>query len=372
MSTRFVAAALAASALCMAMPLSAAESVVIAREDGKQSLKQPQVACAADGSIHVVYGAGDTVLYSHSSDGQSFKTPVEAFRCPNLSLGMRRGPRIAVAGTVPVITAIGGPQGKGRDGDLQAWRMAADGGSWSGPVNVNDSPASAREGLHGMAAGPDGSLWCTWLDLRSGKTEIYAAHSTDGGATWEPNLRVYRSPGGSVCECCHPSIVVDEMGKVSILFRNSVGGNRDMYVTTSTDGKQFTPAKKLGTGTWKLDACPMDGGMISVDGKERLYTVWRRDKSLFLTSGGTKETPLGVGEQPWLAATAAGPIAVWTSRREGDLWMLRPKAKEPTKIASDARDPVVVAVSGKDQAVVCWEGRTGGQRALLASVIDLK
>ncbi len=373
MPTRFCIGLVAAIGMWCDLPVAAAEPVIVAREDGKQLFKQPQVACASDGSIHVAYGVGDTVRYSHSDDGgQSFAPATEAFRCPNLSLGMRRGPRIALVGVMPIITAIGGPQGKGRDGDLQAWRLSSESGSWSGPVNVNDAPASAREGLHGMAAGPDGSLWCTWLDLRSGKTEIYAAHSTDSGATWEPNLRAYRSPGGSVCECCHPSIVVDGMGKVSILFRNSVGGNRDMYVTTSADGKQFTPAKKLGTGTWKLDACPMDGGMLSVDGKERLYTVWRRDKSLFLTSGGPKETPLGFGEQPWLAATAAGPIVVWTNRREGDLWMLRPKAKEPTKIASDARDPVVVAVPGKDRAVVCWEGRTGGQRALLASVVDIK
>ncbi len=355
------------------LPLVAAEAVVIARGEGKQTPKQPQVVLAEDGSIHVAFGIGEWVHYSCSRDsGKSFSPAVEAFRCPNLSLGMRRGPRIALVGMTPVITAIGGPQGKGRDGDLHAWRLIPESGAWSGPVNVNDTPASAREGLHGMAAGPNGSVWCTWLDLRSGKTEIYAARSTDGGATWGANQLVYHSPSGSVCECCHPSIAVDVAGKVSILFRNSVGGNRDMYVTTSADGERFTPAKKLGTGTWKLDACPMDGGMLSVDGKERLYTVWRRDKSLFLTSGGPKEISLGFGEQPWLAATAAGPIAVWVNRREGDLWMLRPKAKEPTKIASDARDPVVVAVPGKDQAVMCWEGRTGSQRALLASVVDLK
>ncbi len=373
MSARIVIAAAVAAGMWCALPVVAAEPVTIAREEGKQPFKQPQVACASDGSIHVAYGAGDAVFYSHSNNGgQSFAPATEAFRCPNLSLGMRRGPRIALVGVTPVITAIGGPQGKGRDGDLQAWRLSSESGSWSGPVNVNDTLASAREGLHGMAAGPDGSVWCTWLDLRSGKTEIYVARSTDAGATWGANQLVYHSPSGSVCECCHPSIAVDVAGKVSILFRNSVGGNRDMYVTTSADGKPFTPAKKLGTGTWKLDACPMDGGMLSVDGKERLYTVWRRDKSLFLTSGGPKETSVGFGEQPWLAATAAGPVAVWTSRREGDLWMLRPRAKEPTKIASDARDPVVIAVPGKDQAVVCWEGRTGGQRALLASVVDIK
>lgn len=373
MSARYCLGLVAAVGLWCELPVGAAETVIIARDDGKQAFKQPQVACAADGSIHVAYGAGDTVFYSHSRDGgQSFVPAMEAFRCPNLSLGMRRGPRIALARTVPIITAIGGPQGKGRDGDLQAWRLSSETGMWSGPVRVNDAPASAREGLHGMASGGDGSVWCTWLDLRSGKTEVYAARSADGGITWEANQLVYRSPGGSVCECCHPSIAVGEKGQVSILFRNSVSGYRDMYVTTSVDGKQFSPAKKLGTRSWKLDACPMDGGMLAAAGKDRLYTIWRRDKSLVLTTGSPKETPLGLGEQPWLAATATGPVVVWTNRREGDLWILLPKAKEPTKLASEARDPVVVALPGKEQAVVCWESRVGGQRTLLASIIDLK
>lgn len=360
-------------ATAMWLPLAAAEAVVIAREYGKLPLKQPQVGCAADGSIHLAYGAGDVVLYSRSDDGgQSFSPSVEAFRCPNMSLGMRRGPRIAVAGTEPIITVIGGPQGKGRDGDLQAWRMQAESGSWLGPVNVNDASASAREGLHGMAAGPGNNLWCTWLDLRSGKAEVYAARSTDGGATWEANQLVYRSPDGSVCECCHPSIAIDAANKVSILFRNSIGGNRDMYLTTSIDGKTFAPAKKLGNGTWKLAACPMDGGMLAVDGKGRIDTIWRRDKSLFLATVGTTETPLGPGEQPWIAATHAGPVAVWTDHREGDLWMLRPHDKRPTKLATQARDPVVAAVRGRDQVVVCWEGRSDGQRALLAMIVDIK
>jgi len=359
--------------LLIMTPTFAAEPVVIAKGDGNQSPKQPQAALAADGTVHVAYGVGDTVFYTRSDDGgQTFSPAGEAFRCPNLSLGMRRGPRIAVAGTVPVITVIGGPQGKGRDGDLQAWRLPSESGSWSGPGSVNDAPASAREGLHGMAAGPDGSAWCTWLDLRSGKTEIYAARSPDGGATWGPNQLVYRSPDGSVCECCHPSIAVDAAGKVSILFRNSLGGNRDMYLTTSADGLRFAPAKKVGSGTWKLNACPMDGGMLAVDGKGRIDTAWRREKSLFLTTGGTKETPLGPGEQPWIAATSAGPVVVWTGRREGDLWMLRPQDKQPSKLAEEARDPVVVSVTGKDQVVVCWEGRADGQRALLATVIDIK
>ncbi len=133
-----------------------------------------------------------------------------------------------------MITAIGGPQGKGRDGDLVAHRSQDGGKTWSGPVKVNDVDASAREGLHAMTASPDGTLWCVWLDLREKGTKLFSSKSTDGGATWSKNSLVYRSPDGSICECCHPSIVADR-NAVHILFRNSLKGDRDMYLVTSRD-----------------------------------------------------------------------------------------------------------------------------------------
>ena len=110
-----------------------------------------------------------------------------------------------------------------------------DGKTWQGPARVNDVADSAREGHHAMASGADGSIWCVWLDLRDKKSEIYAAVSNDDGATWTANQCIYRSPDGSVCECCHPSVVVSGH-HVHVMFRNSIGGHRDMYVTSSTDG----------------------------------------------------------------------------------------------------------------------------------------
>ncbi len=46
-----------------------------------------------------------------------------------------------------------------------------------------------------------------WLDLREKGTVLYASKSMDHGETWSKNILVYRSPDGSICECCHPSII---------------------------------------------------------------------------------------------------------------------------------------------------------------------
>jgi hypothetical protein len=276
-----------------------------------------------------------------------------------------------VTETAVVVTAIGGPQGKGRDGDLQAWRSADGGQTWTGPVRVNDVEASAREGLHGMASGPDATVWCTWLDLRAKSSEVYAARSLDGGQTWQPNICVYRSPDGHVCECCHPSIAVDSRG-VHVLFRNWLDGRRDMYVVSSNDGVTFGDARKLGEGSWKLDACPMDGGMIAVDPQGKLVTAWRRDRQVYLARvDGSQEQLLGPGEQPWIATTAAGPVVVWTGAREGELWLKEPGATPPQKLATQAAFPMLAAApQGRGPVVVCWEGSRNGQQALFVKSID--
>ena len=359
----------------LATNLFAVEPIVIVSDDNAKAPKQPQAAVATDGTVHLVYGSGDAVFHCRSTDGGlSFEKPKEAFRTSNLSLGMRRGPRIAVANKTLVVTAIGGQQGKGRDGDLRAWRSVDRGATWKGPVNVNDTPDSAREGLHGMSAGVDGLVWCVWLDLRDKRTEVFASKSIDGGATWQANVRVYQSPDGNVCECCHPSMVVAD-GVVTVMFRNSLAGNRDMYIATSKDGGMtFTPAKKLGQGAWKLDACPMDGGMLSAGPKGSLATVWRRKGEVFMVAdNGGNEKSLGRGEQPWVASSKRGTIIVWTASREGDLLIQMAGENQPQKLSEGARDPMVAsATDGEGPVIACWESKREGQSIISAARIDLR
>ena len=360
-------------ALCTGILWADETPQVLAQGSGTNGPKQPQAYVSSDGIVDVVYAVGDEILVSTSRDrGATFTRATTAIRCPNLSAGMRRGPRVVRTKSALVVTAIGGKQGKGRDGELFAWHSTDDGTTWSDLSTVNDVPAAAREGLHGMATGPNGDVWCVWLDLRNGKSEVYTSSSTDDGQTWTKNALVYRSPGGSVCECCHPSIIVNDAA-VNVMFRNSLAGSRDMYVATSKNGgKAFTAAKKIGQGTWKLDACPMDGGMLTAGSKDSLVTVWRRDGEIFTASTGGREQLLGRGEQPWITYSASGPVIVWTTGREGDLLVQSPAFKQPKKLAGAARDPMVSsAANGEGPVIVCWESKLNGQSVVLAASVDV-
>jgi len=335
------------------------------------SPRQPQLAVGDDGVIHLVFGDGTRLYYTHSKGVAPlrFARPVKVADVPNMPLGMRRGPRVAAAGNTIVVTAIGGPKGKGRDGDLFAWRSTDVGKTWKGPARVNDAEASAREGLHAMAASPDGTFACTWLDLRTRRTTLQVSTSKDG-QKWSSNVLAYESPSGSICECCHPSLVYDENKSLHLFWRNSIDGFRDMYRSVSTDGgKSFAAALKLGIGSWKLNACPMDGGSIAIH-EGKALTAWRREHVVYATFGDDeKEVRLGDGEQPAVAALDSGALVVWIKRRPGDLLLQREMDAKPTRLATDAADPVAASSSDGKHAIIAWEGKANGRAAIFVQSI---
>lgn len=269
--------------------------------------RQPQLA-SRGGLTALTFGAGNAIYFASSGDGgKNWSQAVKVAEAGVLSLGMHRGPRIVIGSGVIVISAVAGRKGRGQDGDLRTWRSLDGGKTWSPGPQVNDAPASAREGLHAMAAGPGNRLFAVWLDDREGKKALYGAASGDGGASWK-NQRMYRPSGGSICECCHPSVMFGSNGQIYAMFRNSLGGFRDLYLMTSTNSGRSFSQQKLGEGAWKLDACPMDGGGLVVDGAG-VRTVWRRGDTVYEARPGKPEREIAKGKNP----TAAGSWTAWTS-----------------------------------------------------------
>ena len=302
---------------------------------------EPQLA-GAGRRVGLVFGRDDGIYFALSRDGgRTFGLPAAIATGGRLHLGHRRGPRLALVGDTFVVTAI---VGKGRDeGDLLAWRSTDEGRSWTGPARLNRVEASAREGLHGMAAG-GGLVAVVWLDLRGTGTQVYAAVSRDHGATWSSDYLAYAEPSGSVCECCHPSVAVSAKGELAIMFRNHVGGARDLYlVRGATDGKPGA-AVKLGQGTWSLNACPMDGGSVAFAGEGKPVTAWRRASEVFLARPGAPEVSLGEGSDPVVAATEDG--ATYTVWRRGEGLVLASSRQEGVRpLAEQGRSPALLPLA---------------------------
>ncbi len=332
---------------------------------------QPQLTIGSDGRVWMVYGqagdappakadgqkheghrpqgrSGDVFVVSSKDGGATFSQPSKVASVPKLMLGMRRGPRIAAQGDRITVTIIAH--------ELLAFTSTDGGKTWSEPATINEVPTSAREGLHDLAGAADGQLFVTWLDLRNGKMELWGAASKDGSRSWAKNEQVYRSPDKSICECCHPSALFDADGNLAVMWRNSIEGSRDMWLTTRAKGAaQFSAARKLGEGTWKIAGCPMDGGRILALGGGQFGAVWQRNGEVFISRGEGAEMNLGKGKQPVAVHTGnAPPMVIW--QQGADLVSLASlHGSEPVKQASDARFPSIVALPGGKGVLVAYE-----------------
>ena len=325
--------------------------------------REPQLA--ANGSaVALTFGAGSAIYFTVSHDsGRTFSTPVKVEQAGNILLTHHRGPRIAFSGKTIVISAIASKtagsdahaHGAGPDGDLFVWRSTDGGKIWSQAIRVNDVPNSPNEALHTLAADAKGNLFLAWLDHRTGKgTTLYGARSADAGATWSKNFLVYQSPDGTICECCHPSSAFTPDGELLVMWRNWLDGSRDMYLARSRAGASFGPAEKLGMGTWKLKGCPMDGGGVVIS-RQRVFTAWRREGTVYLAEPGVHETALGQGKDLAVAAGRKGAYVAWVSASGVEL---RAPDAAPVTLSKDGAFPAITVLS--DGAVVAaWQERDG-------------
>jgi hypothetical protein len=311
---------------------------------------QPQLAAVGE-RVYLVFGRGAGISVARSLDaGETFSAPASLPVSGKLALGMRRGPRVAATQNAVLVTAVVGARGGGADGDVVAYRSTDGGSTWAAPVVVNDVPGAAREGLHAMAASPGGLVVIAWLDLRERGMRLYTAVSRDHGATWLPDALVYASPSGSICECCHPSVGIDEDGRIAIMFRNNLDGNRDMFVVRSGDARTFGSATKVGTRSWTLNACPMDGGGVAL-GDEGMVAAWRREDGIFLSTAAIAEQRVGTGRDPVVAQSGARRDLAWSSA--AGIALMRNSA-EPMLLGA-GRFPTILAFPNK--TVVAWEDK---------------
>jgi len=305
----------------------------------------PAIVSDAEETIHLVFGHDSTIFYAvENKQSSSFSQPQAIATLPQLVAGAKRGPQIAVTPKYVVVTAVN------RAGDVFAYSLDRHSGKWSPAKRINDVPEIAKEGFQAVAAASEGTFHATWLDLRDDKrNKLVMATSNDGGRTWSANRVVYRSPSGTICECCKVSIAARE-NDVFIQFRNWLEGSRDLYLAHSTNGGiTFSPPQKLGAGTWKLNACPMDGGAVSISSTGRPLTVWRRENMLYTCRPGEQEKAVAAGRNVTATTRSENSALAWD---EGGTVWLKYNDKGPVAIGKGQMPSVALF---EKSAVCVWE-----------------
>lgn len=209
--------------------------------------------------------------------------------------------------------------------------VSRDGGkTFAAPTKVNDDSAPASHGMHSLAIGGDGKVFMAWLDERNIKTEaknfsgdemiemqekdlpsgfnfvkahhnsnqssenkteeskpekkemshenaepnseIFFAFSNDGGKTFSKNIKL----SSEVCPCCKTNLAVDKNGKIYASWRQVVGDNFRHIAVASMEngGAKFSAPVIVSDDRWQINACPVSGAPMRIDGENDLKIVW--------------------------------------------------------------------------------------------------
>ena len=299
-----------------------------------------------DINVYMVFALGDSILFCSSYDkGKSFSAPAVVTVLPELGLGGGRGPQI-VSSKAQLIVAAADSKG-----NIYTFVKKKTVAGWKKGGRINDVADVAKEQFVSLASNNQGEVYAVWLDLRGDKkNKIMGASSRDAGSTWSKNKIIYRSPEGTVCECCKPSVKMKNQ-LVVVMFRNLLQGNRDLHIIQSLDGGiNFGKAQKLGEGSWKLNGCPMDGGGLVINNDNSIETVWRREGNIYRCEAGKKEEIITAGKQCVVAGNKGSSFIAFV--KEGKV-CYRPANGAKVELGTGAY-PQLTSIN-KYSAFCAWE-----------------
>ncbi len=256
------------------------------------------VQVGTDGKVYVawiMYEGADPydcdILFARSTDGgQTFSTPTYVNPLEDEARHYHPWITVSANGTIYVAYAKRNSTSVG----VYLARSQNGGASFSPPVRIDDEDTGTRyRGGVQVTIAPDGDLHATWTDGRAGDgtqyMDIYYATSSDGGASFSPNIRVNddsivtppdthphftRGVQGS------PSIVADSTSRVHIVwedFRNFVHESaycRDVYYASSEAGMAFT--KNLRANPYNASAVFVDCAdpVVAIDTQDTLFMAY--------------------------------------------------------------------------------------------------
>lgn len=229
--------------------------------------------------------------------------------------------------------------------DIRFARSSDRGQTFEASVRVNDNPGLSGRNGSMPVPGPGGEIYVSWgMDDRTSPEGIYLAKSTDGGASFGPNVRVadqYFTWASTPWRMTGiPAMAVSQTnGDVYIVWNDTIFGSLDVLLTRSTDaGSTFSVPIVVndnppGDSSWQFMP------WICVDPYGDIHAVWydTRSGGLDLDVYYAKSTDRGqsfgpnlrvtdqatmgrsfIGDYIAVVADSAWGYCAWSDNRNGD------------------------------------------------------
>jgi hypothetical protein len=175
----------------------------------------------------------------------------------------------------------------GRNGEINNrdiyFARSTDGGTTWGPeVRVNQDPLfrNVNQRAPAMVYDPiHDAIYIAWQDNRRGNYDIWFARSTDGGLTWsEPASNPVNDDAGTADQVS-PSLTVDELGNIYLVWQDRRHGNDDIYMAVSADGGETWTRNIFVTDFPASTAQSQRSPAVTVVAG-RVYIVWEDSRNI--------------------------------------------------------------------------------------------
>ena len=160
--------------------------------------------------------------------------------------------------------------------DVRLSHSKDDGKTWSPSFLPHSDATKTEHGFASLFQMPGSGLGLVWLDGRAMKPPAgHGAHDEPSGpmsvrfAAFDGNWKqtAETAVASRVCECCPTTAAVTSDGPI-VAFRNRTEDEvRDIYVSRLENGK-WTEPKPVHEDGWKINACPVNGPMLSARGRD--------------------------------------------------------------------------------------------------------
>jgi hypothetical protein len=189
-------------------------------------------------------------------------------------------PHIAFGPAGRVAISYTQPLAKPYTGEIRLLRSVDGGRSFASPVTVHHDRQLITHRFDAIAFDAKGTLHTLWVDKRdaeaaraAGKPDvrgaaIYRNESTDGGATFGPDIRV----ADSSCECCRIALAEAPDGTLAALWRHVFAPNERDHAFARI-GAATVPTRAT-EDHWALDACPHHGPGLAATADGGYHAVW--------------------------------------------------------------------------------------------------
>jgi hypothetical protein len=208
-----------------------------------------------------------------------------------------------------------------RDGNEEIYykRSTDYGVTWGADVRLTNNSSLS---YYPSVAVFSSNVHVVWHDNRDGNEEIYYKRSTDGGVTWNADIRLTSDP--SLSE--HPSVAVSG-SVVHIVWDDARDGNWEIYYKRSTNGGlTWSPDTRLTNNSHSSvgGSVSLSGSAVHVvwvdvrDGNDEIYYKQSTDTGLTWGSDTRLTSNPESSDGPSVSVSGTAVHVLWYDHRDGN------------------------------------------------------